>query len=146
VIHATRGGSIRAIAFVTALAVLGATAVAGAPRVVVEIDEPFVLQGRVCPPGVVSIRHVEHYTPTAALHEVCVADECLGLFLADRTSFASDGRADTLRFERGADGGLVLVGYTSHRGRHAEFHRFSPSPSVVPELLAASPQGTRFQH
>lgn len=144
-IHATRGGLTRTIGLLTALAVLGTTAVASGPRVVVEIDEPFMLQGQVCPPGIVSIRHVAQYTPTAALHEVCVADECLGVFLAHRTSFASDGREDTLRFERGADGGLVLVGYTSHRGRHAEFHRFSPSPNVIPELLATSPRGAHFQ-
>jgi len=103
---------------------------------VVEIDEPFTLQGRICPAGLVSIRPVAQYTPTAALHEVCVANECLGVFVADRTSFASDGREDALRFERGADGGLVLVGYTSHRGRHAEFHRFSPSPNATPGLVA----------
>jgi hypothetical protein len=119
-----------------ALAVLSTAALGGGARVVVEIDEPFTLQGRICPAGVVSIRPVAQYTPTAALHEVCVANECLGVFLADRTSFASDDREDALRFERGADGGLVLVGYTSHRGRHAEFHRFSPSPNVVPELRA----------
>src|SRR5262245_37568712 len=102
VIHASRGGSIRAIGFVTALAVLGTAALAGSPRLVVEMDEPFTLQGRICRPGLVSIRLVAPYTPNAALHEVCVADECLGVFLADRTSFASDGRQDALRFERGA--------------------------------------------
>lgn len=143
-IHALRGGSIRTIGFVAALAVLGAEALAAGPRVVVEVDEPFTLQGRSCPAGAVSIRRVAQYTPIAALHEVCVANECLGVFLADRTSLATDGREDALRFERGAGGGLVLVGYTSHHGRHAEFHRFSPSPNVAPGLLAASPAGARF--
>jgi hypothetical protein len=118
------------------LAVALATAEAGESRLVVEIAEPFILQGRVCPAGTVAIRFVSRYNPTSTLHEVRVGGEPLGVFRAEHV--VRDGRAaeDTVSFERNRDGRLVLLGFTLRHGGSTEFFRFSDSPNAPPELIA----------
>jgi hypothetical protein len=124
-------GVILAAAFVT-------TAGAGGPRLVVEVDEPFLLQGQLVPAGEVSLRLVSRYNPTSTLHAVDVDGTCLGVFRAESWSSAAGDRRDTIRFERDARGRLVLTGYTLRRGRSADFYRFSDPPSASPDLQAAA--------
>jgi hypothetical protein len=131
-----RAGWVRAMGVAGLLAVLWTATGAGGPRLMVEIDEPFVLQGQVCPAGTLSIRPVSQYNPASTFHEVCIENECLGVFPAERIAFETDDERDTLRFERDAGGMLVLVGYTLHRDGRAEFHRFAPSPNAPVHLLA----------
>ena len=131
-----RAGSIRPRVLTALLVVVWTTVGAGGPRVVVKIDEPFMLQGQVYPAGTISIRAVSQYNPTSMLHEVCIEDQCLGVFLAERIDFETDDQRDTFRFERNAEGTLVLLGYTLHRKGRAEFHRFAPSPNTPTHLMA----------
>ena len=82
------------------------------------------------------VRAVSHNNPASTLHEVCIEDECLGVFPAERVDFEPDDWRDTLRFERDAEGTLVLLGYTLHRKGRAEFHRFAQSPNTPTHLMA----------
>ena len=73
-----RPGWFRVLVVVGSLAVALATAEAGGPRLVIEIEEPFLLQGQACPAGTVSIRFISRYNPASTLHEICAGGECLG--------------------------------------------------------------------
>ena len=119
-----RAGSIRAMGLAVLLAVLWTMAGAVGPRLAVRIEEPFVLQGQICPAGMITLRAVSQYNPTSTFHEVCIEDECLGVFPAERFDLETEDERDTLRFERNAAGILVLLGYTLHHKGRAEFHRF----------------------
>jgi hypothetical protein len=142
----TRSGWIRVLGVVVGWACVLSTAGAAEPRLVVEIDEPFLLQGRVCPAGTVSLRQVSRYNPASTLHEIRVGGESLGVFLADRVVRDGGDGEDTIRFERNRHGDLVLLGYTVHRSGTTEFFRFAASPNTPPELIAQGPIARSNRH
>jgi hypothetical protein len=126
------------------LAVALATAEAGEPKLIIDVEEPFLLQGQVCPAGTVSIRFVSRYNPTSTLHEVRVGGEPLGVFRAAHVVGEDRDAGDTVRFERNRQGTLVLLGYTLRRGGSTEAFRFAVSPGTPPGVIAlAEPPGTR---
>lgn len=138
----TRPGWFRVLVVVGGLTGALATVEAGGPRLVIEVEEPFLLQGRVCPAGTLSVRLASRYNPATTLHEVCVGGECLGLFLADHVAQDGEADEDRIRFERNRRGDLVLLGYTL-RGTHSpEFFRFSPSPNAPSDWIARAPTAT----
>jgi hypothetical protein len=119
-----------------------ATVEAGGPRLVIEVEEPFVLQGQPCPAGTVSIRIHSRYNPATTLHEVCVGGECLGVFLADHFVRDGEGSEDRIRFERNLQGDLVLLGYSLRGSGNTQFFRFSPSSKTPSALIAQAPSAS----
>jgi hypothetical protein len=141
-----RPGWFRLLVIVGGVLCASAAAGAGGPRLVVDIDEPFLLQGRVCPAGTVSVRLVSSYNPASTFHQVCVGGECLGVFLADRVVRDGGADEDMLRFARNRHGDLVLLGYTLRGSGTTELFRFSPSPNTPPELIARAPIASTARH
>jgi len=129
------------------LAVALATAEAGEPKLVIDVEEPFLLQGQICPAGTVSIRFVSRYNPTSTLHEVRVGGEPLGVFRAEHVAGKDRDADDTVRFERNRQGTLVLLGYTLRRGGSTEAFSFAASPGTPPGVIAlAEPPDTPSGH
>ena len=146
-LRASRPGGLRVLAVIGLLAVALATVEAGEPRLVIDVEEPFLLQGRVCPAGTVSIRFVSRYNPTSTLHEVRVGGEPLGVFRAKHVVSEDRDAEDTVRFERNRHGTLVLLGYTLRRGGSTEAFSFAASPGADHEVIAlAEPPGTPSGH
>lgn len=142
-----RPGWLRVLALTGLLAVAFATAEAGEPKLVIDVEEPFLLQGQNCPAGTVSIRFVSRYNPASTLHEVRVGGEPIGVFRAEHVVHESPDAEDTVRFERNRQGTLVLLGYTLRRGGSTEAFGFATSPGTPPEVIAlAEPQETPSGH
>jgi len=138
-----RPGWLRVLAVTGLLAVALATAEAGEPKLVIDVEEPFLLQGQICPAGTVSIRFVSRYNPTSTLHEVRVGGEPLGVFRAEHVAGEDRDAEDTVRFERNRQGTLVLLGYTLRRGGSTEAFSFAASPGTPPGVIAlAEPPDT----
>ena len=131
-----RPGGLRVLAVIGLLAVALATAEAGEPKLVIDVEEPFLLQGQICPAGTVSIRFVSRYNPASTLHEIRVGGEPLGVFRADHVVAEDPDAEDTVRFERNRQGTLVLLGYTLRRGGSTEAFSFGASPGTPPEVIA----------
>jgi len=91
----SRLGSFRVIVIAALLTAALATAQAGGPRLVIEVEESFLLQGQVCPAGTVSIRLLSRYNPASTLHEIRVGGESLGVFQAEHVVRESRDGGDT---------------------------------------------------
>jgi len=123
-------------------------AAADEARLVVQVDEPFEVNGTIYPAGTLTLRQMASFTPSTTLNEVCVQSECLGMLLASPSSEVIDRAEDSFLFERARLGHLVLVGFAYRGGTAHDFYRFSPTdgghwlaPDEQPEegtLLAAS--------
>ena len=86
-------------------------AVAGDAQVRFEIGQPFSVGGRGYEAGVIAVRSVSAYTPSTAMLEVWVNDECLGMMPAYRSpSDDVSGKSEAL-FKRDDDGRLELTGF-----------------------------------
>jgi hypothetical protein len=86
-------------------------AVAGDAQVRFEIGQPFSVGGRGYEAGVIAVRSVSAYTPSTAMLEVWVNDECLGMMPAYRSVSAdASGQSEAL-FKRDDDGRLELTGF-----------------------------------
>jgi hypothetical protein len=140
-----RLGWLRAFLVFALLAPAAATARAGGPRLVIEVEEPFLLQGHRCPAGTVSVRLVSRFNPSSTLHEVCVGTTCLGVFRAHDVVREGGEDRESFRFERNRHGDLVLLGYTLRRGGKTEFFRFSSSSNISRQRLASVWRPNAFQ-
>ena len=117
--------------------VLVAPAIAG-NRFTARVDEPFELNGKPYPAGTIVVDPLRDFTPSAALAEVWVGSEFVGLLRADRVQVSPARDRASLTFERDARGTLVLVGYASpSHGVHGEF-RFQVRPVAEPVPVVAS--------
>jgi hypothetical protein len=93
----------------TALVVLLApSAQAAGCRLVVQMDEPFEINGTLYPPGELSVRHLRDYNPVTSLNAIEVDGEFIGVVLGQRASSHAVVPADLLVFHRSADGHLRL--------------------------------------
>ena len=90
---------------------LGATAQAAGEQLVVELNQPFEVNGTMYEGGQVSIKVLRQHTPSIALSEVWVGGECVGMLMAHRSDAALPSADDTLVFRRAEAGHLQLVGY-----------------------------------
>ncbi|MBZ5638090.1 MAG: hypothetical protein LAO51_04945 [Acidobacteriia bacterium] len=90
-------------------------AVASGDRLLVNVPEPFELDGRMFPAGVVSLRHIGDYNPTTAIDRITVGVEDLGMHMAQRVPREAGFMAGSAVFERSPKGHLLLVGYTTSR-------------------------------
>ena len=85
---------------------------AGSPRLVVRMDEPFVVDGDVHPAGVLTLRTVRNFTPSSTLNEVWAGDRCLGMLIAHRSADPTlEASRNAVMFVRDGEGRLVLRGF-----------------------------------
>lgn len=138
----TRLASWAVISACIALAVASAAHAHG-PRLVVRLNEPFEVNGRSYPGGLLMLRSVAHYNPAASLDEVWVDNECLGLWVASKSPRPKASSHDSVLFERNALGRLVLVGYNLRGSRTDTAYRYrsrnplaAGSPAAEPTLAA----------
>ena len=107
--------SVASPKFVLALVLtftLGAAAHAAGERLTVELHQPFEVNGTVYEGGQVSVKVLRQHTPSIALSEVWVGDQCVGMLMAHRSDAPTlPSSEDTLVFRRSASGHLQLVGY-----------------------------------
>jgi hypothetical protein len=92
-------------------AVAAPGAVAGDMHVRFEVGQPFRVGARGYDAGVIAVHVLAAYTPSTAMLEVWVNDECLGMMPAYRSaSDDASGQAEAL-FRRDDDGRLELTGF-----------------------------------
>ena len=81
---------------------------ASGPSVVVQMNEPFEIDGEVYRGGRLSLHALRPLSPVATLSELRVDDRSLGLMIA-RSDGAVPATRNEMIFERRDDGQLVLV-------------------------------------
>lgn len=97
---------------------------AGSTHVRFEIDQPFRIGGRGYDAGVIAVRNVSAYTPSTAMLEVWVNDECLGMMPAHRSTPAGTAALAEALFARDADGRLELTGFQLGARPKGAIYRF----------------------
>jgi hypothetical protein len=89
-----------------------------------EIDQPFRIGERGYDAGVIAVQNVSAYTPSTAMLEVWVNNECLGMMPAYRSA-AADGAGDAeALFRRDGDGRLELTGFQLSGRPEGAIYRF----------------------
>ena len=97
---------------------------AGGTHVRFEIDQPFHFGGHGYAAGVIAVHGVSFFTPTTAMLEVWVNDECLGMLPAHRSTPAGTAAAAEALFARDADGRLELTGFQLGARPKGAIYRF----------------------
>jgi hypothetical protein len=116
------------------MCVAATSAWATGPRLVVRMNEPFVVGGEVHPAGSLTLRTVRAYTPSSTLNEIWAGDRCLGLIVAHRSTDPSlEASRNAVLFVRDPDGRLVLRGFAYRSDDRDEKYRY--------ELLASGSVG-----
>lgn len=121
-----------ALGLLVASAVVGLAgdAWAAGPRLVVEVDEPFVIDGEVYEAGELSLRPVLDFTPTITLNEVWVGDRCLGVLRAFRSEGDDlEASRNAILFGRDDSGLLVLRGFAYRVDGNDERYRYELLPT-----------------
>jgi hypothetical protein len=120
-------GWVRRGGFIGVLALLIASAAWTSPeaapqvvRVVVTMEEPFSVQGRMYPGGRLTLRAIGDACPGTSLHEVALDGSTVGVLPAHREGVEGRPRATAL-FGRDVKGRLHLIGYV---GTDREIYRF----------------------
>jgi hypothetical protein len=113
------------IALAALVAVLAPTAVGADHRLVVQVDQPFEVNGQLYPAGEVAVKQVHRVSPTSTLNEIRVGGERLGLLLAEERSGQTADASNTMTFERAPQGHLVLVSFNYRGERPRHFLSFS---------------------
>lgn len=96
------------LALAALVTVLAPAAQAAERTLRVEMSEPFEVAGVLYPPGVLSLREVNDFTPVAHMTEIRVNAQSLGVMLARNASPFRSTR-DEIIFHRADDGHLVLA-------------------------------------
>jgi len=82
---------------------------AAGPRLVVQVDEPFEVDGQLFKAGQLTLRQLREYSPVATLHEVRVDGRSLGFVLARDQADRGLATRDEVIFERSERGHLTLA-------------------------------------
>jgi len=82
---------------------------AAGPRLVVQVDEPFEVNGQLYSAGQLSLRELSEYSPVSTLNEIRVDGRSLGMVLARDEANPTKATRDFLIFERSRRGHLVLA-------------------------------------
>lgn len=82
---------------------------AAGQRLVVQIDEPFEVNGRLFESGQLTLRELREYSPVATLHEIRVDGRSLGFVLARDQATRGIATRDEVIFDRSERGHLVLA-------------------------------------
>ena len=138
-----------ALGLLVASAVLGlpGDALAAGPRLVVDVDEPFIVDGELYEAGELSLRPVLDFTPTITLNEIWIGDRCLGVLRATRSDTRNlEASRNAVLFGRDDAGQLVLRGFAYRVDGSAERYRYEllptrdatarDSPDDTPVLIA----------
>ena len=115
-------------------------AVADGDHLLVNVPEPFEVNGRMFPAGLLSLRHLDDYNPTTAMDRITVGAECLGVYMAQRRPVEGGLMTASAVFERSPSGHLLLVGYTTGRDP-AEVYLYRQTergPRLAPSVVVAS--------
>ena len=133
-----KGLAVVIVALAALVTLFAPSGLADDRRVVVNIDEPFEVNGQLYPAGKVTVKNVRTYNPSSLLSEIWVGRECLGVFRASRISTEPPTANATVTFNRTAAGHLTLVGFASSETRDQGVYRFrlqarmiDPEPNVL---------------
>lgn len=136
--HALRSGLwvVGAIALLAA----GSAAAMEPVRLVAEVPEDFVVDGREFAAGPLVIRQRGGFTPTRTLDTIGAGRETIGLFLA-RVTAAERPAVDVAFFRRNGAGRLFLVGYAlaTTTGGAAYRYPFGPADTRIAGTEIALP-------
>jgi hypothetical protein len=119
-----KGLALVIVALAVLVTLFAPSGVADERRLVVNVNEPFEVNGQLYPEGKVAVKSVRTYNPSSLLSEIWVGRECLGLFRASRISDDTPTTEDTLTFKRSAAGHLTLVGFASSDSDDQGVYRF----------------------
>lgn len=97
------------LALVVLAGLLTPPAAAAERRCVFRIDEPFEVDGKLYPAGRLTLREVGDYNPAATFTEIRVDGHSLGVVIAWDRSDGTPATEDSVIFERGERGQLVLA-------------------------------------
>lgn len=109
------------------------------PRVSVRVNEPFEVDGRVYPAGLLSIREIAPYSPVATLNEVRFNGESIGMLLARDSERPGTSTRDELTFSRGPAGHLVLMSVTLRGERERTLGSVRESATTVAPAVSRGP-------
>jgi hypothetical protein len=118
-----------------ALVALAPASIASGLRLSVDVAEPFEFQGRLYPAGHLTLEPILHYNPTATIDRIWIADECVGMIVADRRRAAHPAPHDSILFQRNERARLELVGYSLRGSDESFLYRAAVSP--LPGTAAA---------
>ena len=105
-------------------------------RIMVQISEPFEIDGELFPAGTVTVRELADYNPSSTINEVWVDNRCLGLLPALERPTGSLENVDSLIFRRDR-GHLILVGVSFRGGPVRDLYSFrTREREMKPELVA----------
>ena len=105
----------------TALVVIFAPASQAADcRLIVQMDEPFEINGTLFPPGELSVRRLGDYNPVTSLNEIRVGGKTIGIVMGQHAPSPAAAHSDSLIFHRSTRGHLelhsiALQGESPHR-------------------------------
>jgi len=91
---------------------------------IVEVDEPFVIEGRTYGPAALSFHQGASFTPSTAFDEIRVDGTSLGLLPVRNSRTEGRVTGDAAVFTRDAEGRLILLGYILRSGESAGSRRF----------------------
>jgi hypothetical protein len=78
-------------------------------RLVVQMDEPFEVNGQLFKAGQLTLREIREYSPVATLHEIRVDGRSPGVVLARDQATRGIATRDEVIFDRSERGHLVLA-------------------------------------
>ncbi len=130
------------VAGLTMAALLGIgfapSAMASGQRLVVSVPEPFEVDGKLFPAGVLAVRHLRDYNPSTSLDEVTAGTTRLGMMMALRQRSESPMTGDSVVFARNSDGRLTLLGYYLAGSSKGQLYVYRTSRSHSPVVAGNS--------
>lgn len=124
-LRATRWATMGTVLLVLLTASTGTTpSLAGTPRLVASVTEPFQVGDQLVPAGTLTLRSLRDYHPGARIDELWSGTRFLGFWVADGRENESRAERDTIVFERNSAGRLVLVGYVLRGSRSDVAYRY----------------------
>jgi hypothetical protein len=112
------------VALAALAAVVAPSALGGNQRLVVELEQTFVANGRVYNGGELSVREVGAYSPGVTINDVRINGERIGLLLAGEFAGQPVGTGNSVLFDRDSRGQLTLVGFAFRGQRPRKLYRF----------------------
>ena len=117
------------------------------PKLKIEADEPFVVDGRLYPAGTLSVRRAVRYSPVADIDELRIGTRSIGFaFARHDPAEGNDGGSSHVIFERNTEGRRVLVGYVLRTGGDNEHYRLvntTSRGSIYYDLRGEGPESDR---
>ena len=109
---------------------------------VVQMDEPFEINGTLFPPGELSVRPLRDYNPVTSLNEIMVDGTIVGIVMGQRAPSLAAAPDDSLVFRRSERGHLELHSIAL-QGESP--HELLPATQQPTHTRAASLQGTKSE-